>query len=198
MWAWRDGGRACTPQATAPAPTQGEALSSPASEGHCAWLGCPCWVASGSVSGGRSKWLGPAVPLPDSAAAAPTTMTPSHSSSLQVRSPPCPLVVLRESSPEPHPVTLPPPILQGLPILGPLKSATCWLCGLRLVSLFSSGKRDRTSIEGFVVLSASYPHFLLVLPLRHCPFISRTDKWRDGAGRCCTGSQDTWAVPTPP
>lgn len=90
MWARRGEGPACARQAKAPAPTQGEALSSPDSEGHCAWLGCPYREAPGSVSGGRGRFLGPAVSLSDSAAAVPTTIAPTHSFSLQVQGPPSP------------------------------------------------------------------------------------------------------------
>lgn len=113
-----------------------------------------------------------------------------HSSPLQARGPPCPLVPLRGGSPShilSHSLPLSfkdtqPSAHQNPPLAGCVALGRCSnLTGSGLTQ--NRFRKDLRLNRLSMNQSASRPHFLLIVPLPHCPLIPRTDRWTDGTGR---------------
>lgn len=152
-WGWeqsiRQGRRPCglqkgwdrgigTGRALAGSPSPGlcsntRCLSLPASKYHCPWLGCLCWGGIQECAWGQGQTAGPCS-SPARFCSLPSPQPPPGSS----RHPSLhqwllsaggrfsqPLIMLKGSSPEPHPVPLPPPS-SGTPNALPTHLLAVW------------------------------------------------------------------------
>ena len=128
---------------------------------------------------------------PADSAASPGTPAPTRLLSAGWRPSPT-IIMLKGSSPEPHPVPLPPPSCRDTqPSAHPLVGCVASDGHPNLSGpgfLRNLPGRDRAVVEG---PSASQLLFLLVLPSPTAPFSPRTDRWRDGAGRWLHWGQDS-------
>lgn len=112
--------------------------------------------------GGRLRWQGPIVPLPEhaaDAAEAPTTAPLCRPKAFPAPSP------VEERLPKPHPLTLPPtPVFQGQPV--PLAGYVGWAGPLTLLGLgFLRITSERSAVEGLIYESVRFlSPFLLIVP----------------------------------